>query len=107
MAIVTRDHVAAELQHHIGKHNGIKGRELAARLNIPSRRLRRLISELIDNGVAILGTPETGYYVAGSPDELERCCKFHHARAMHSLKKISKLKGIPLEELVGQLKLPT
>lgn len=107
MSEVTRHHVADALQFHIGHRYGISAKVLAEQLDIPERRLRHLISELRENGVAVCGTPETGYYIAETKDELEQCCAFLRSRALHSLTIESKLRGIPLADLVGQLKLPT
>lgn len=107
MTEITRHHVAAQLQWHIGHHYGISAKALAQKLDITDRRLRRFISELREEGVAICGTPETGYYIAETREELEQCCAFLRSRAMHSLVIEAKLRQIPLADLVGQLKLPT
>lgn len=55
--------------------------------------------------MAICGTPETGYYLATTPDELRESCKFLHERAMKSLVLASRMQQISLPELLGQLKL--
>ena len=80
---------------------------LAALLCVTERQLRALISEAREQGVAICATPETGYYIATEPDEIERCCAFLRSRAMHSLRLEAQLRRIPLPDLIGQLHLPT
>jgi hypothetical protein len=102
---------AGRLHHHLfnhmGKDAGVKARVLAQTLCMTPRRLRLLVSELREEGVAICGHPGTGYYIALSAEELEESCKFLHARALHSLHLESRLRKIPLPELVGQLRLET
>lgn len=59
------------------------------------------------HGHAICGTPTDGYYIAATAEELNATCEFLHNRAMHSLTLESKLRKIPLSDLIGQLHLPT
>lgn len=92
---------------HRGKANGIHADRLAAQLELEPRDLRKLISELRTEGIAIVGTPETGYYVAETAEELDECCQFLRRRALHSLTLESKLRGVALPDLLGQLHLPT
>jgi len=110
---LTRDQVLAALSRHVGQANGVRvdrlvaeisGRESSERYE---RRLRKLVSELREEGVAICAYPGDGYYIAGTPEELEQCCAFLRARAMHSLVIESRLRKIPLPELLGQLRLNT
>lgn len=112
--IITRQHVIAVLSRHIGQANGRKVEQLVTEITgelLPSeaaeRRVRRLVSELREEGFAICAHPRTGYFIAATPDELEDCCRFLRSRALHSLTLESKLRNIPLPELLGQLRLPT
>jgi predicted DNA-binding transcriptional regulator YafY len=92
------------LSGHRGHANGIHVEHLVARTGVPARELRRLISELRTEGAAICGRPETGYFVAETPEELnEFCIKYLEARAMHSLTLSSRLRKIRLPVLAGQL----
>ncbi|MCA3225024.1 MAG: HTH domain-containing protein, partial [Burkholderiales bacterium] len=64
-----RDTLRAQLtqrlaSRHTGRANGIKAELLALALGVHERTLRDLISSARDDGVAIVGTPETGYYIA-------------------------------------------
>lgn len=95
------------LSGHIGALAGIKAGQLAEATGLPERRVRACISELREDGVAICGHPTTGYYIAQTAEELDRCCQFLRARAMHSLTIESRLRRIPLPDLIGQIKLPT
>lgn len=103
----TAQDVAAALQRHIGATNGIRADDLAAELHVPVRHLRDLITALREEGTAICGKPETGYYIAANAEELEETCQFLRSRAMHSLHLEARLRRIPLPDLLGQLKLRT
>ena len=110
---ITRDAVLIALSRHIGQGNGIHARQLARQLAGPDagaageRRLRQVITELRLEGHHVCGTPESGYFMAENPDELQRTCVFLHERAMASLTQIARMKNIALPDLRGQLHLPT
>jgi hypothetical protein len=55
----------------------------------------------------VCGHPATGYFIASNREELEETCQFLRSRAMHSLVLEAKLRGLPLADLVGQLRLKT
>lgn len=108
----SRDVLRAQLTqrlalHHRGRGNGINAQSLALWLGVGERTLRELISAARENGVAIVGTPETGYYVAQTADELDECCRFLRSRAMHSLAIEARLRKVALPELLGQLRVAT
>ncbi len=92
------------LAGHRGQGNGIHVDALVRRTGMPARFLRKLISELRNEGTAICGTPTTGYFIAETAEELNHfCIRYLEARAMHSLKLSSRLRNIPLPTLAGQL----
>lgn len=99
--------VLTTLSRHIGKGNGISVKQLAQQTSLSPRVLRHHISDLREDGQAVCGTPQDGYYIAATPGELEHTCEFLRSRAMHSLSLESKLRKIPLTDLLGQLHLPT
>ena len=99
--------VLAALQRHIGADTGVTAAALARHLDIHERRLRLAISALREDGIAICGHPSSGYYIAETAEELERCCRFLRSRAMHSLSIEARLRRIPLPDLIGQLRLRT
>jgi len=105
--MTTSNQLLSMLSHHIGKGNGIGVKQLAQQLGIKERHARSLISELRDDGHAICGTPKDGYYIAATPEELQHTCEFLRSRAMHSLSLESKLRKIPMADLLGQLHVPT
>lgn len=103
-----RAHLVQTLaREHSGRAHGVGAAALAAKLGVDERTLRSLISAAREEGVAIVGTPETGYYVARNGDELEECCRFLRSRAMHSLMIEARLRRMALPELLGQLRVPT
>jgi biotin operon repressor len=106
-ALGHKSRLLSVLALHVGRGNGIGVKALAERTGLPARQVRTHISDLRQDGVAICGTPHDGYYVAGSPEELEETCRFLRSRALHSLTLESRLRKVPLVELLGQLHLRT
>lgn len=89
---------------HRGQASGVHMDHLEARTGVPARELRKLISDLRAEGVAICGTPATGYFIAETAQELDAfCIHYLESRALHSLKLSSRLRNIPLPVLAGQL----
>ncbi len=93
------------LARHQGRDAGISADALARDLDVPVRRLRKLISEAREQGIAICGHPSTGYFVPVTPEELQSSCAFLEHRALHSLRLLSRMKNVSLPELLGQMKL--
>jgi len=102
-----RARVLAALTIRPGKVNGITGADLAQILELKEREVRHAISDLRMEGIAVCGHPKTGYFIAANPEELEETCAFLRDRALHSLTLESKLRHVPLPELLGQLRLKT
>lgn len=102
---MTKTELLNALARHQGRDKGIRAKDLAAELGVPPRRLRKLVSELREEGTAICGTPATGYYMATTPDELRETCAFLEHRALHSLRKLSQMRKVSLPDLLGQLML--
>ncbi|MEO6917641.1 MAG: HTH domain-containing protein [Collimonas sp.] len=92
---------------HQGRMHGINASSLAAQIGVTERSLRKLISDAREQGVAVVGAPETGYYVAETAAELEECCHFLRSRALHSLMLEARMRKITLPVLLGQLNLNT
>lgn len=93
------------LSHHQGRERGVSAEQLANIAEVTERQLRNMVGELREQGIAICATPETGYYLAVTPEELQESCKFLHDRAMRSLLLASRMQKISLPDLLGQLKL--
>jgi len=107
MTAQDRARVLAALTLRPGKVNGIAGVDLAQILELKEREIRHAISDLRMEGIAVCGHPKTGYFIAANPAELEETCAFLRDRALHSLTLESKLRHVPLPELLGQLRLKT
>lgn len=95
------------LSHHIGRNNGVAVRVLAAELDTTERQVRTLVSDLRMEGHAVCGHPRDGYYIAETAEDIEQTCQFLRGRAMHSLQLESRLRNVPMQDLVGQLHLNT
>ncbi len=95
------------LSRHIGEAAGITAEGITLAIGVPKRRVRTMVSELRLDGVAVCGHPRDGYYIAANSDEVERTCQFLRSRALHSLTLESKLRHVPLPDLLGQLRLKT
>jgi len=94
-------------RYYTGAMNGVTAQTLAASLACEQRHIRKLVTELREEGTAVCGTPRDGYFIAATPEELEHTLNFLRARAMHSLVLESRLRKLPLLELLGQLRLKT
>ena len=79
----TAQGLLALLSKHIGKENGLTAGSIHQIMDIPMRRVRTLVSELREDGHAVCGTPETGYFIAANPEELEETCEFLRNRALN------------------------
>ena len=101
----TKHQLLNALAWHQGREQGIGARELAAELAIPPRHLRTLVSACREEGIAICGHPSSGYFMATTPEELQQTCAFLEHRALHSLRKLSRMKKVSLPTLLGQLML--
>lgn len=93
------------LSRHQGAEAGISAQALAARLQVPERRVRSLVSELREQGTAICAHPTTGYFIPETPEELQQSCEFLEHRALKSLTLMSRMKNVSLPTLLGQLAL--
>lgn len=108
VALDAKTAVLNVLMQHQGKSNGIGAKYLAAAAGLSERDVRHQVSALRgEDGIAICGHPATGYYIAASAEELEETCAYLRERAMHSLRLESRMRKIPLPDLLGQLHLKT
>lgn len=96
---------ALAVGRRMGQAAGATAQVLAQELGVPPRRVRKLVTALREQGVAIAGRPGTGYFVATTADEAAGAAAFLERRALHSLRLASRIRKIALPELVGQLKL--
>ena len=103
----TKEQLMTVLSRHIGKGRGVRVSALAMQIGVTTRQVRKFVSDLRQDGVAVCGTPTFGYYIASTAEELEETCRFLRTRALHSLTLESRLRKIPLLDLIGQLHLRT
>lgn len=103
----TRTALQVLLARHVGREAGITAEAIASTLGTTTRVVRELVTELRNDGIAVCGHPASGYFIARTREELEETCQFLRSRAMHSLVLEAKLRGLPLADLVGQLRLKT
>lgn len=100
------------LCRHVGAHRGATAAQLVREITGTSaddyamRCLRHAVEELRREGHHICAHPSAGYYIAKTPDELDRTCEYLYHRAMCSLQQIAAMKRISLPDLRGQLHLP-
>lgn len=99
----TKEQLLNILAEHQGREAGIQGNALARKAGLSPRRLRTLISQMRDQGIAICGKPASGYFVPVSAEELSESCAYLEARALHSLRLLSRMKKVALPTLLGQL----
>lgn len=104
---MTANNLLTLLSHHIGRGNGLGVKAIAAQLDIDPRQVRVHVTDLRLGGHAVCGTPKHGYFIAQTGEELEETCRFIRARSMHGLVLESRMRKIPLPDLIGQLHLPT
>lgn len=95
------------LKDHIGEAKGITAEDLARQLGSNARDVRAAITELRLGGTAVCGHPALGYFIAATPEELDQTCEFLHSRAMTSLLLSARMRRISMQDLIGQLRLPT
>lgn len=104
--------VLRALQRHIGAHKGVHAGVLVRKItggeftDAHERQLRNIITQLRLEGHHICATPDEGYFMAATTDELNHTCNFLFARALKSLEQISRMKNVSLPDLRGQLRLP-
>ena len=93
------------LSRHRGAASGVTAAQLALTCDVPDRQVRRLVSELREQGTAICAHPKTGYFIPTTPEELRESCAFLENRALKSLTLMSRMQNVSLPALLGQLAL--
>ena len=94
---------ACELRNAVADRQGAL---LAAAVTASStRKVREAVETLRRAGHPICATPEDGYYLAETDEELSSTIAFLRSRAMTSLVQIAQLRRVSLPVLMGQLQL--
>lgn len=109
---MTKAELLQVLSRHIGEVSGVSAEQLCVAVcgeHTPfiERRMRHLVTELRLEGYHVCAHPSSGYFMASTGEELDRCCAFLYDRAMASLQQIAAMKRVSLPDLRGQLRLPT
>lgn len=114
MMQITPAQVLTELQHHIGKDNGIHARDLVQRITGQTteaehleRKVREVVTELRMQGEHVCGHPATGYFIAQTAEELQATCNFLYSRSITGLQQVAAMKRVSMPDLRGQFHLPT
>ena len=77
----------------LGAANGQSVQTLHFLLDTTERAVRKLVDELIDEGVPVCAHPAHGYYIAETWEEVEATYDWLRSRGLHSLAKASKLRA--------------
>jgi DNA-binding GntR family transcriptional regulator len=93
------------LSGHIGRANGVHERELVTRTQINGREVRKAIERLRLDGVHVCGKPDSGYYIAATPAELEETFDFLEKRATKTFRQLAAMKRVGLPALYQQMSL--
>jgi len=111
-----REILLKEMTMHVGRSRAIGmgelyervyGRPYRSKIN-GTRGLRKLVTDLRDEGVAICSIPDSGgggYYLASAGSELDDYCKKIRSRALKMLALESKLRKTTLPLLLDQVQL--
>jgi hypothetical protein len=115
-----QQYVLMTLRRHIGRANGVNGRNLVREVNaqasfvlgtgvivVTERDLRHVVVELRLQGHHVCAHPSSGYFLAASVDELREATRFLKDRALSSLQQVAAMERVSLPDLFGQLHLPT
>ena len=94
------------IEDHRGKRNAILSPWVAETVGLGDRKVRQLIKELVeDHGIAI-GSCSSGFFIPGTPEEVQALRRFFLAHAYSLLKRVSALdKNCDLAGILGQLQL--
>lgn len=101
--MTTKTALINALAVHQGRARGISALRLARDIGVTPRKLRKLVSECRDEGLAICGQPSTGYFIAMTADELNAACAFLENRALHSMRVLARMRKVALPVVAGQL----
>ena len=102
-----KDALLALLSRHIGEAAGITAEAIAAALDIAPREVRKLVTDLREDGIALMAHPAHGYFIAATEEERERYSAWLYSRAMKTLRLLAQMRRCSMADLIGQLRLPT
>jgi hypothetical protein len=111
---ITKEQVLAELQRHVGRENGIHGRDLVAQITNQvthqpalERAVRDFIVELRMDQHRVCGYPASGYYMAATQKEFDDTCVFLLERASTTVDQVAAMKGRISPDLYIEMGVPS
>jgi len=90
------------IEPHQGKGSEIQVNALAQRLAMPERRVRQVVSHLVNTHAKPVGSNGNGYYVAVTKDEVEAICASLRHRGIMILLRCARFQRATLHEVFGQ-----
>ncbi len=90
------------MRQHRGSAQGAGVSALARAHSLPERRVRELVSELREDGVAVCAHPSTGYFLPETADELQQSIDYLEHRAKKSLMLAARMRAMSLPGLPGR-----
>lgn len=78
----------------VGEDKAIPRQELATKIGLPDREMRRQIEAARDEGLLICYRPTGGYFLPTRVSEVERTYRMDRARAIKTLKRLKTMRQI-------------
>ena len=91
--------------HHQGSANGISAAHLAATIGCCTRDLRLTVKAAREAGTYIAATPDAGYYMPCTEEEIKHASALLYGRAMASLKQVAAMTRQALPAVLKQMEL--
>lgn len=92
-----------------GPANGASAKALASEVvgtiadAADERALRQVIEKLRNDGHPVCATPEQGYFLADTPEDINRTCTFLLKRVMSTVRQVAAMRRVAVPDLAGQL----
>lgn len=92
------------LKNHIGKKESITSRGITELTGYGDVMIRSLISSMVGVHGFPICSGGRGFFIAENQNELDEHCASMQRRAIMILKRVSKLKRLPIEDIIGESK---
>ena len=100
----TKSDLLKLLDRHVGWARGISAVVIAKQLGCTVRHAHALVTELRMSGIAVCEHPHVGYFLARTVEQLSHTCDILRSRAITLLTLESKLRHVPLADLLDRLR---
>ena len=94
--------VWAAIETHRGRGKEIQVNALSARLAMPERRVRQVVSHLVNTHARPIGSNGNGYYIATTREEVDAICASLRHRGIMILLRCARFQRASLHEVFGQ-----